>query len=82
MEAAICLSGNTYPYRKELKLLAGKWSKDHSGWLIPIKNEKQARALVISHSLYYEYVDVEAEDLETPTGERLCAIRQDKAEVA
>lgn len=76
MNKALLITGNTYPARRAIKALGGKWNPERSGWLAPVSD--QARKLAEDRGFSVEEVDVDPILLETPTGERLRAIRQDK----
>ncbi len=75
---AYLVTGDTYTHRQEIKALGGKWNKFESGWLVPVSAKEAITALAELQGWVIDEIKVDAELLETPTGERLRAIRQDK----
>jgi len=73
---AVLLEGKTYIHKSNIKRIGGKWQPDALGWVVPLINSPKALELASTHNLKYSIIDVDPEDLETPTGERLRAIRQ------
>jgi hypothetical protein len=78
MIPAVLITGKTYPVRREIKALGGKWSPDNEGWVLPESQHEAAKALVERHGLDIDTTEVDPIELERPTGERLRAIRQAK----
>ena len=76
MAEALFITGDTYTSRRQIKSLGGKWNPDESGWLIPMEREADARVLADEKAFACDIIDVDPILLETPTGERLRAIRQ------
>jgi hypothetical protein len=44
------ITGNTYPFRKSLADLGGKWNAKEKGWEVPDVNAETARQLVSGSS--------------------------------
>ena len=75
---AVLISGKTYPQRRQIKSLGGKWKPDEGGWVVPISSRAEAERLAEAYDFDIDITTVEPIELETPTGERLRGIRQDK----
>jgi len=74
----LLITGDTYTSRRDLKALGGKWYPDREGWVVPLTQCEAAEKLAGGKNFIVEIIDVEAEALERPTGERLRGIRQDR----
>src|SRR5437870_1786302 len=68
---ALLITGETYMSRRDLKRLGGKWYPNREGWIVPLAQCEAAEQLANGHNFIVEIIDVEAGDLEHPTGERL-----------
>ena len=68
---ALLITGDTYMSRRDLKRIGGKWNGQFHGWLIPLAQAEAAEKLAGDRNFIVAIIDVEAESLETPTGERL-----------
>jgi hypothetical protein len=78
MTSAILVTGDTYTNRRAIKALGGKWNKEEGGWLVPTTTLSEITELAGANDWTLDTIEIDEELLETPTGERLRAIRQDK----
>ena len=72
----LLITGDTYLSRRDIKAIGGKSFPEQTGWIIPLKEAEGAEKLAAGKNFIVAIIEVEPEALETPTGERLRAIRQ------
>lgn len=49
--SGLLITGDTYPHRRELAALGGKWSRSREAWVIPARSREAATALAEAHGL-------------------------------
>lgn len=40
------VTGNTYPWKRELRAMGGEWDRGAQGWRVPAEKAAEARAMV------------------------------------
>jgi hypothetical protein len=47
----VLITGNTYPVRRSLAELGGKWNASQKGWEVPAEKEQEAKELVFNGAI-------------------------------
>lgn len=74
----VLVIGQTFVYRRELRRLGAKWNSEEGGWVVPLVQKKSIEELAEGKHWTLSEIKVNPVALETPTGDRLRAIRQAK----
>lgn len=43
---ATAITGNTFPFKAEIKALGGRWNADAKAWMVPDERAAEVRALI------------------------------------
>jgi hypothetical protein len=76
--SALLVTGDTYPLRRELRGLGGKWNKELGGWVVPADKQQAIDALGEGRKLSSQPVDVKGSALQDLDHDTLRERRQDK----
>lgn len=78
MLTALLITGNTYPFRRELRAAGCLWNRGRGGYLCAAAGGAAAAALAADHGLLVEEIDADPAELAPLEGEALRAYRQDR----